>query len=152
MFRRLTVAIGIGVLAVASITSATLASQSTAITIETSKAPGPVVGTFSAHGALTDVGSIVNVAFTPSASGAQTFGVTHVKILFTGASGTFTINAQIVEYLTSDPNVLTDTGTWTVIDGTGAYAGLHGVGTVSGTVDDNVNLISRTYAGFVHFD
>jgi hypothetical protein len=38
------------------------------------------------------------------------------------------------------------------VDGTGAYANLHGQGTVAGTVDENVNLITRTYDGQAHFD
>jgi hypothetical protein len=54
--------------------------------------------------------------------------------------------------LTSDPNVLTDTGTWTVVAGTGAYATLHGHGSVVGTVDENVNLITRIFEGDAHFD
>ena len=54
--------------------------------------------------------------------------------------------------MTADPLVSTSTGTWTVIDGTGAYARLHGTGTISGTADDNINLITRLYVGSVHFD
>ena len=54
--------------------------------------------------------------------------------------------------MTTNPLILTNTGTWTVINGTGAYARLHGTGTVSGTADDTINLITRIYQGSVHFD
>jgi hypothetical protein len=152
MRRRLVLAVVIGIVAAGSTVSAALASAAASVAIETSKPPGPAAGTFAATGAFVESGSIVNVAFVPSALGAPTFGVSHIKVRFTGANGTFTISAQIVEALTADPNVLTDTGTWTVIDGTGAYANLRGGGTVTGTVDDNISLISRTYTGDVHFD
>lgn len=128
------------------------ASGSQDITIQTSKAPGPVSGAFAATGAFVDSGAINNLTIGFSALGAPDFGITHVTILFIGDEGTFTLKAQIKETLTSDPNVLTDTGRWTIIAGTGAYAGLHGEGTVVGTVDDNVNLITRTYEGDVHLD
>ena len=69
----------------------------------------------------------------------------------TSCDGTFTMKAQITETLTSDPNVLTDNGRWAIAAGTGAYAKLHGQRTVVGTVDENVNLITRTFQGQVHF-
>jgi hypothetical protein len=46
-----------------------------------------------------------------------------------------------------DPRVLTDDGTWVITDGTGAYEALQGRGRVTGTADDNLDLISRTYSG-----
>ena len=106
------------------------------VTIQTSKPPGPVSGTFSATGAFADDGTINNLSIGFSALGAPTFGITHVTVLFTGDDGTFTLKAQIKETLTADPQVLTDSGTWTIIAGTGAYADLHGQGTISGTVND----------------
>jgi len=135
--------------AFAASTSASAAQQ---VTIQTAKQPGPVSGTFSASGAFVDTGAINNLGIGFSAIGAPTFGITHVTVVFTGDEGTFTLKAQIKETLTSDPNVLTDSGTWTIIAGTGAYADLHGHGRVTGTVNDNIPLISRTYEGEVHFD
>jgi hypothetical protein len=132
--------------------ASTSASGSQQVTIETSKPPGPVSGIFSTTGAFVDDGAINNLSIGFSAIGAPTFGITHVTILFTGDDGTFTLKAQIKETLTSDPEVLTDSGTWTIIAGAGAYADLHGQGTVTGTVDDRVGLITRTYEGEVHFD
>ena len=47
---------------------------------------------------------------------------------------------------------MTDAGNWVVLDGTGAYEGLHGTGVVTGTSDENQDLIARTYTGTVHFE
>jgi hypothetical protein len=47
-------------------------------------------------------------------------------------------------------NVLTDEGTWEIIDGTGAYETLQGRGRVTGTADEHRDLVSRTYSGTVH--
>ena len=76
----------------------------------------------------------------------------HVTQRFEGALGTFTLRADIKETETEDPNVLTDKGTWAVIDGTGSYETLRGGGQVTGTADHNTNVISRTYTGTVHFN
>jgi hypothetical protein len=131
--------------------ASTFAGASQQVIFEVSKPPGPVSGTFTSSGAITDNGTIENVRFGVSAIGSPTFQITHVTILFTGTDGTFTMKAQITETLTSDPNVLTDNGTWAIAAGTGVYAKLHGQGTVVGTVDENVNLITRTFQGQVHF-
>jgi hypothetical protein len=69
---------------------------------------------------------------------------------FDDSLGTFTLRAAITATVTEDPNVLTERGTWTIIDGTGAYETLRGQGRVTGTADDNLDLISRTYSGTVH--
>jgi hypothetical protein len=152
MWKRLAVTLAVIATFAVAFAASTSASGSQDVTIQTSKAPGPVAGTFAATGAFVDTGAIGNLKIGFSALGAPDFGITHVTILFTGDEGTFTMKAQIKETLTSDPNVLTDSGTWTIIAGTGAYADLHGEGKVVGTVDDNVNLITRTYEGGVHFD
>jgi hypothetical protein len=135
-----------------AVTAPVAASGRQAITIETTKPFGPVPGTFSATGALAVSGTMVNLGLVFSGIGAPTFAITHPTILFTGTGGTFTIKAQIVETVTADPLVLSDTGTWTIIDGTGEYSELHGQGTVTGTADDNIGLISRTYEGTVQLD
>ena len=152
MLKRLILALVVSAALVAALASATSATPSQQVTITTSKAPGPVPGTFTASGAFADSGAINNLSFRISAIGAPTFLVSHITILFTGAEGTFTLKTQITETLTSDPNVLVDEGTWTIIAGTGAYERLHGQGTVVGTVDDTVGLITRTFEGDVHFD
>jgi hypothetical protein len=135
-----------------ALAASTIASAGQQVTIQTAKPPGPVSGTFSATGAFADEGTINNLSIGFAGLGAPTFGITLVTILFTGDDGTFTLKAQIKETLTADPQVLTDSGTWTIVAGTGAYADLHGQGTISGTVNDLIPLISRTYVGDVHFD
>lgn len=145
----------LGVMAVVAVlatalASSTAASESQLLTLETSKAPGPVAGTFTAAGAFSDSGAINNVGFIFSGIGAPTFVVTHPTILFTGDDGTFTVKAQIRETAGDDPHVLVNTGTWSIIAGTGAYERLRGQGTLTGTNDDI--LINRTYVGEVHFD
>ncbi|HEY6691637.1 MAG TPA: hypothetical protein VI006_02225 [Solirubrobacteraceae bacterium] len=80
---------------------------------------------------------------------ASDFVTVHVTQRFDGALGTFTLRAAITETATEDPNVLTDHGTWAIIDGTGAYETLQGRGRVIGIADDNLDLISRTYRGTV---
>ncbi len=132
---------------------AAAASKGTSVTIETQKPFGPSPGTFSASGAITDSGTFVNSSFVFSGVGAPTFTIVHAKQVFDGALGTFTLTANIKETVTADPNVLTDEGTWAIVDGTGAYKDLHGrQGEITGTADDNTNVISRTYTGDVHFN
>ena len=70
--------------------------------------------------------------------------------VFVGAHGTFTVAVQIVETLTADPLVLTDSGSWTIVAGTGAYAVLHASGSVTGIANDHVDLITRFYQGKIH--
>jgi hypothetical protein len=138
-------------LSVAPATAAT-ASQQGSVTIETQKPFGPSPGTFSAVGALSNSGTFVNSSFTFSAVGAPNFVIVHVTQRFDGARGTFTLHADIKETVTADPNVLTDKGHWVILEGTGAYETLRGQGQLTGTADDNTNVISRTYTGTVHFD
>jgi hypothetical protein len=146
------VVLAVVVVALPAITVSASASGDRPVTITTSKPFGPVAGTFSVSGAFGDSGEMENLSRIASAFGAPAFAGSHLTILFTGANGTFTIKAQILETVTADPLILTDTGTWTVIAGTGAYAHLHGTGTISGTADDTVNLITRVYVGSVHFN
>lgn len=152
MLRRLMVVLAVAAVGLPAITALASASGQLPITIETSKPFGPVAGTFSVSGAFADSGTMENLSRTASGFGAPSFLGSHLTILFTGANGTFIIKAQIVETVTADTLVLTDEGTWTIIAGTGAYADLHGIGTVSVTADDNHNLITRIYQGSVHFD
>jgi hypothetical protein len=152
VLRRFMVVLAVVAVALPAVAASASASSQLPITIETSKPFGPVPGTFSVSGAFADSGTMENLSRTASGFGAPTFLGSHLTILFTGVNGTFTIKAQILETVTADPLVLTNTGTWTIIAGTGAYADLHGVGSISGTADDNINLITRTYQGGVHFD
>ena len=149
--RRIALFLSLIVLPAALATEAT-ASQRTGVTIETQKPFGPSPGTFSATGAMSDSGTFFNSSLAFGGLGAPNFVSVHVTQSFEATLGTFTLRADIKETATDDPNVLTDEGTWAVIEGTGAYETLRGQGQVTGTADDNQNLISRTYAGTVHFD
>jgi hypothetical protein len=52
-------------------------------------------------------------------------------------------------FATQEPSVVTDDGTWAIIEGTGAHESLQWRGRVTGTADDTVDLIRRTYSGTV---
>jgi hypothetical protein len=120
-----------------------------AVTIETRKPFGPSPGIFSSTGAIAESGTFLNSSLILGDVDACDFVTVHVTQRFDGALGTFTLRAAITETENEDPNVLTDDGTWLIIDGTGAYVALQGRGRVTGTVDDTVDLISRTYSGTV---
>lgn len=120
------------------------------VTIETHKPFGPSPGTFAATGAIPESGTFLNSSVIFGGMDACDFVTVHVTQRFDGALGTFTLRAAITETVTEDPNVLTERGTWAIIDGTGAYETLRGQGRVTGTADDNLDLISRTYSGTVH--
>jgi hypothetical protein len=122
------------------------------VTIETQKPFGPSPGAFSATGAVSDSGTFVNSRFAFGGLAAPSFVSVHATQRFDGALGTFTLRADIKETATLDPNVLTDKGTWAVVDGTGTYETLRGGGQITGTADDNTGVINRTYTGTVHFD
>src|SRR5215831_10951548 len=103
-------------------------SQQQAITILTEKPRGPVVGSFSTSGAFADSGLLVTESVQFTAIPAPFGVITHIVQRFEGALGTFTLHAQIIDTLTDDPNLSLDQGTWVIVDGTGAYATLHGTG------------------------
>jgi hypothetical protein len=119
------------------------------VTIETHKPFGPSPGIFASTGAIPESGTFVNSSVIFERVDARDFLTVHITQRFDCVLGTFTLRATITETATADPNVLTDEGTWEVIDGTGAYETLHGRGRVTGTADGNLDLISRTYSGTV---
>jgi hypothetical protein len=123
--------------------------KATAVTIETQKPFGPSPGTFSSRGAILESGTFLNSSVIVADGDESDVVTVQVTQRFDGALGTFTLRAAITETATEDPNVLTDGGTWVIIDGTGAYESLQGRGRVTGTADDNLDLISRTYSGTV---
>jgi hypothetical protein len=135
----------------AAVTNTTTALERDVLSIQTTKPLGPALGQFFASGAFSDSGVLLTerriVGAVPSPFGV----VTDLVLRFEGQYGTFTLQVQIMETVTADPNVFANEGTWAVVDGTGAYATLHGTGDVEGTVDDTANLITRDYVGLVHF-
>jgi hypothetical protein len=120
-----------------------------AVTIETRKPFGPTAGVFSSIGAMSESGTFVNSSLMLEDVGAPDAVTVHVTQRFDGALGTFTLRATITEAATADPHVLADDGTWLIIAGTGAYESLWGRGRLSGIVDGDRDLISRTYSGTV---
>ena len=117
--------------------------------IDTQKPFGPTPGSFSSTGAIAESGTFLNSSVIFEDVDASDFVTVHVTQRFDGALGSFTLRAAITEIATEDPNVLIDDGTWVIIDGTGAYEALQGRGRVTGTADDSLDLISRTFRGTV---
>lgn len=126
------------------------ADEGQAITIETSKPLGPVPGVFSLSGILEDDGGFFGIRRVFSAKGAPDFQIAHVTFEFVGELGTFTLRAEIKETFTDDFEFAVDTGTWVILDGTGAYETLHGEGEVIGLVDEESGIITRTFVGVAH--
>jgi hypothetical protein len=120
-----------------------------AVTIETRKPFGPSPGIFSSTGAIAESGTVLNSSLILEPLDGPDFVTVHITQRFGGALGTFTLRAVIIETATENPHVLTDDGTWAIIGGTGAYETLRGRGRVTGTADDHLDLISRTYSGTV---
>ena len=121
-----------------------------AVTFETRKSFGPLPGTFSSSGAIAESGTFLNSSVILERVDAPESVTVHVTQRFDGTRGTFILRAAITETATEDPRVLADDGTWAIIDGTGAYTMLRGRGRVTGSADDYLDLICRTYTGTVH--
>ena len=119
------------------------------VTIEACKPFGPSPGIFSATGAIAESGTVLNSSLILEPLDGPDFVTVHITQRFDGALGTFTLRAVITETATENPHVLTDDGAWAIIDGTGAYETLQGRGLVTGTADEHLDLISRTYRGTV---
>jgi hypothetical protein len=120
------------------------------VTIETRKPFGPFPGTFASTGAIAESGTVRNSSLLLEPPDGPESVTVHITQRFDGALGTFTLRAAITETATRDPRVLADDGTWMITGGTGAYATLQGGGRVTGTADENLDLISRTYSGTLH--
>jgi len=119
------------------------------VTIQTRKPFGPSPGVFASTGAIPESGTFLNSSVILEAASAPDRVTAHVTQRFDGAHGTFTLRAAITETATDDLHVLSEAGTWAIIGGTGSYETLRGRGRITGTADDNVDLIARTYSGTV---
>jgi hypothetical protein len=139
------------VMASLALTSAAAASERQVLVISTTKPLGPALGNFATTGAFSDSGTLITEQRIVSALPSPFGVVTHLLLRFEGQYGTFTIRTEIIETVTSDPNIFANEGNWVIVDGTGAYATLYGTGEVEGTVDDVANLVTRDYTGLVHF-
>lgn len=125
------------------------AVQRETLVISTEKPLGPVPGSFTTSGAFVETGVVTTEQRIVSALPAPFGVVTHLVLLFEGQQGTFTIRSEIIETVTDDEHVFANSGTWVIVDGSGAYSALRGTGKIQGTVDDQANLITRIFTGLV---
>ena len=93
---------------------------------------GTQVGTWVAAGAINDAGSATALVSVNQNNGHGTG-----KHTLTGAAGTLTLDEKVrlQPWPPPTPPRLMIEGTWKLVDGTGAYAGLEGGGKIYATVD-----------------
>jgi len=72
----------------------------------------------------------------------------HVGKHFVCPDGTFDLLLRV----TLDFSTANDSGTWSVVSGMGAYALLHGEGTIIGTAIAPFSVIQDEYRGSMHID
>jgi len=106
-------------------TSAAALAMPTSVTIHTLRTDAD---TWSATGAITDVGTFVD----PTEFFAGSSSTFHVTRVFTGVDGSFTVVGNVRILASSDPDVgFFVVGTWAITSGTGAYANAHGRGRIN---------------------
>jgi hypothetical protein len=106
-------------------------------------------GSFTASGAFGDAGSHVDTLMFTGFN-APDSNVIHGTSTFTGARGTITAQFQALHSPVSDPRF---EGQWVISGGTGAYAGLHGEGTVTFLVENEDTIfpiVHELWTGSVH--
>jgi hypothetical protein len=116
------------------------------ITVDTSFEPGAVDPFSSTGGVVCAAGSVS----TPVTRFVGFQSDTHAQILivkhFVCADGSFDLLLRVrLDFATTDT-----VGTWSVLDGTGAYAKLHGSGTLTG--DGMGESVLDVYTGTMHID
>jgi hypothetical protein len=94
----------------------------------------PLSGTFQAAGPINDSGTVTGQAIFGAAPSPNRSAFQSTQTL-TGALGTLTLRCTQLAKNFSDPTHIPSTGTCAVLNGTGAYAGLHGSGKLTGTAD-----------------
>jgi hypothetical protein len=96
---------------------------------------GTGTGTFSASGpSINDSGSLT-VPFNLGASPSPSVLSIHSDRTLTGTLGTITLHCNEIAHNFTNPAAVPLTGNCTVTGGSGAYAGLHGHGTMTGSGD-----------------
>src|SRR6185312_14352267 len=106
--------------------------------------PDSFQGTFVASGVVNDSGTY-----------AGTFrfagSTLHVVKTLVGTNGTITLRSEAVVVTTSQTAISFKAGSWAVVSGTGAYAGLHAVGTPAAASGASADLatgaIRETHEG-----
>ena len=105
--------------------------------------PNSAAGTFVMNGLAVDSGDVTETFFLAD-------DTSHGVKTLVSTQGTITIKYQV--RLTWTPDTGIAQGTFTIIDGTGAYARLHGVGTTYATLDLFTGHLLARYSGNAHFD
>ena len=95
-------------------------------------------GTFTAAGAVNDSGHI-SIQGQDAAVPSPILGILHADETLSSADGTLDLRCTETATDFSDLTALPESGVCAIIAGTGAYAGLHGQGTVTSIA----NLITR---------
>jgi len=149
--RRLLLVVGLllGMISAGSVAGAA-AAQPAAVSIASHTVrgcPELVSCTFVAAGAITDSGFVTTVLVHAAAVGSPVTGTAQYVRTFHGAAGTFTIRLQTRLFGTDDPSLFQEEGEWTVIDGSGDYAGLLGQGHESGIRDFQNQSLDVVYTG-----
>ena len=105
-------------------------------------------GTFAARGAFGTGGRLtLSVLFSGAASNGD---VVHGNAVFVSQRGTFTLKFESLHKPFVEP---TFDGSWVLSDATGAYAGLHGTGSVHFEIDSELGampIVAATWSGSVH--
>lgn len=99
---------------------------------ETFTSQSTAVGTFSAAGALNDSGTL-SATFTTVPGKNDTRRADGTSIL-TGGLGTLTMDFTVISFAASNPRRVFE-GSFEIVGGTGAYAGLTGAGKIVGVID-----------------
>ena len=108
--------------------------------------------TWSASGAFADAGTFTFDSTHWGAVPSPAVGTLQQELTFSGADGTFTLRGNLVLTIDGDGNVVLD-GPWAVLDGTGAYADLHGAGNVHLALDPDPSTPDiATFTGRVQLD
>ncbi len=119
-----------------------------AITAHTERGcPDATSCTFTATEAIIDSGTVSGVLVRAGAANSPVTGVAQYEITFNGQLGSLTIRMQTRLSLTDVPWLLHEDGLWTVIGGTGEYAGANGQGMASGTRDFLHQSLDLSYSG-----
>ena len=92
-------------------------------------------------------GALEGVMF--SGAGAPDLSSNHGTTTFTGSAGSITVRWQSLHYPFENPVF---DGSWTIVGASGAYAGLHGAGSVVFSVtgeETEMPIIDETWTGSV---
>jgi ABC-type transporter Mla maintaining outer membrane lipid asymmetry permease subunit MlaE len=105
---------------------------------------------FVISGAINDAGAVTLDSVLATALPAPVVGTAHYVRTYHGSLGTFTLQLQTLITPTDVPWLWTETGHWVIIEATGAYEGLAGVGQELGVRNFLANTLDAVFTGEVH--